>query len=303
MSEEDNFAAYRQELHSFMGQGNPCLPFLGDFLTQIAQTQTYLACREKTPSTPKKCPSANEPPAVAKSSHLNGKLSPTRENRARPCLARRRAGPTREKDARFSKSSPNLPASCVRTPERSNHYRLARFRRCRSWQHSNDSGIQVNNSDGSSLSASSNSFQTSNTSLGSGSFAFHSRSVTNDERFFHSSKHHRALDRGSSTNTPLSIKNTVKAKLRRNRSVSEKSLPVSESSASLRTRLSFLRSFRRSKSMDQAPSSESIQRLYSTRLENGYSPQKSRSEAKVTPKKSMSDHSTSDESGIVLYTS
>ncbi|XP_046861120.1 uncharacterized protein LOC124454353 isoform X2 [Xenia sp. Carnegie-2017] len=53
MSEDDNFAAYRKEVDNLMNQKTPCLPFLGDFLTQIAQTQTYLACRKKSPEPPK----------------------------------------------------------------------------------------------------------------------------------------------------------------------------------------------------------------------------------------------------------
>ena len=47
MGETDNFAQYREELAAFGQSNGPCLPFLGDFLTQIAQTQTYLACRQK----------------------------------------------------------------------------------------------------------------------------------------------------------------------------------------------------------------------------------------------------------------
>ena len=58
-----------------------------------------------------------------------------------------------------------------------------------------------------------------------------------------------------------------------------------------------MRSFRRSKSMGQAPSSESIQRLYSTRLENGGTPGKA-TETKETCKKTISEHDYSTESGI-----
>ena len=46
MSEDQNFLAYREELkHSL--KDPPCIPFLGDFLTQIAQTQAYVAMRRK----------------------------------------------------------------------------------------------------------------------------------------------------------------------------------------------------------------------------------------------------------------
>lgn len=46
MGEADNFALYRAELAACATSG-PFLPFLGDFLTQIAQRQTYLACKQK----------------------------------------------------------------------------------------------------------------------------------------------------------------------------------------------------------------------------------------------------------------
>lgn len=46
MGESDNFSLYRSELSGCLENG-PCLPFLGNFLTEIAQTHTYLACRRK----------------------------------------------------------------------------------------------------------------------------------------------------------------------------------------------------------------------------------------------------------------
>ena len=46
MSEEQNFLTYREELRHNL-KDPPCLPFLGDFLTQIAQTQAYVAMRRK----------------------------------------------------------------------------------------------------------------------------------------------------------------------------------------------------------------------------------------------------------------
>ena len=46
MGESENFSLYRTELSTFLDNG-PCLPFLGNFLTEIAQTHTYLACRRK----------------------------------------------------------------------------------------------------------------------------------------------------------------------------------------------------------------------------------------------------------------
>lgn len=46
MSEEQNFFTYREELKSSLAS-SPCIPFLGDFLTQIAQTQAYVAMRRK----------------------------------------------------------------------------------------------------------------------------------------------------------------------------------------------------------------------------------------------------------------
>lgn len=46
MGESDNFMLYRTELSNCLENG-PCLPFLGNFLTEIAQTHTYLACTRK----------------------------------------------------------------------------------------------------------------------------------------------------------------------------------------------------------------------------------------------------------------
>lgn len=46
MGESDNFKLYRTELSNCLENG-PCLPFLGNFLTEIAQTHTYLACIRK----------------------------------------------------------------------------------------------------------------------------------------------------------------------------------------------------------------------------------------------------------------
>ena len=46
MSEDQNFSSYREELKNSL-KDSPCLPFLGDFLTQIAQTQAYVAMRRK----------------------------------------------------------------------------------------------------------------------------------------------------------------------------------------------------------------------------------------------------------------
>ena len=275
MSEDDNFAAYRNEVDNLMNQKAPCLPFLGDFLTQIAQTQTYLACRKKnSPEPPKNgnCSTmeCDSTPKTPTHQHI-GKPSSKGKTPSRTSLVKRRCTSSKVKDTRFSKSSPNLPASCTRTPERSSQYRSNRFRRCRSWQHSNDSGIQVNNSNNSSLSASSASVLTSNTSLGSGSFAFHSKNGTNDDKPGNSNT--QKLGRSSSTSTPICVKSSMKLKLRRNQSVSDKCLSNSDTGGSLKTKLSFMRSFRRSKSMDQSPSSaESIQRLYSSRMENGGSP-------------------------------
>ena len=46
MSESDNFSAYRAELTRSVNDP-PCIPFLGDFLTQITQTQAYFAMRRR----------------------------------------------------------------------------------------------------------------------------------------------------------------------------------------------------------------------------------------------------------------
>lgn len=274
MSEEDNFAAYRNEVDNLMNQKAPCLPFLGDFLTQIAQTQTYLSCRKKTSPESRKNEAAtqSDPSPTTPTPARVEKHSPRGNARSRTSLIKRRGTPTKIKDSRFSKSSPNLPASCTRTPERSSQYRSNRCRRCRSWQHSsNDSGIQVSNSNNSSLYASSASFLTSNTSLGSGTFAFHSKNNGTSS----DNQRSQNLGRSSSTNTPVSSRGSRRFRLRRNQSVSEKCLSHSDNGTLLKTRLSFMRSFRRSKSMDQSPSSaESIQKLCSAKLENGVAPGK-----------------------------
>ncbi len=299
MSEEDNFAAYRNEVDNLMNQKAPCLPFLGDFLTQIAQTQTYLACREKKSHEPPKNDtfSATESDAspTTPTPQRSEKQAPRAKTPSRTSLAKRRCTSVKAKESHFSKSSPNLPVCCTRTPDRSSHYRSNRFRRCRSWHHSSDSGIQVNNSNNSSLSASSASFLNSNTSLGSGTFGFHSKNGMSDDRSGNSRPQN--LGRSSSTSTPISVKSSRKFKLRRNQSVSEKCLSNSDSGTSLKTRLSFMRPFRRSKSMDQSPSSaESIQRLYSARMENGGSPGKTPDVKEV---RRIPEPETTDETGTV----
>ena len=296
MSEDNNFAAYRNEVANLMSQNAPCLPFVGDFLTQITQTQTYKACRkEKSPEPPKDdsfAASENDASPASPVQQPAEKQESRMKTPSRTSLVKRRSATVKAKDSLYSKSSPNLPASCTRTPERP--YRSNRFRRCRSWQHSNDSGIQVN-SNNSSLSASSASFLNSNTSLGSGTFGFHSKNGTSDDRPGYSRPQN--LGRSSSTSTPMSVKTSRKFKLRRNQSVSEKCLSNSESGISLKTRLSFMRSFRRSKSMDQSPSSaESIQKLYSARMENGGSPGKNPDVKEV---RRIPEPETTDETGTV----
>lgn len=52
MGESDNFALYRKEMESCLSSG-PCLPFLGDFLTQIAQTQAFMSVKRKRQKTTK----------------------------------------------------------------------------------------------------------------------------------------------------------------------------------------------------------------------------------------------------------
>ncbi|PFX32666.1 uncharacterized protein LOC111320382 [Stylophora pistillata] len=46
MGESENFRLYRAELSACLENG-PCIPFLGNFLTEIAQTHTYLAYKGK----------------------------------------------------------------------------------------------------------------------------------------------------------------------------------------------------------------------------------------------------------------
>lgn len=52
MGESDNFALYRKEMANCLANG-PCLPFLGDFLTQIAQSQAFMSVKRKRQKTAK----------------------------------------------------------------------------------------------------------------------------------------------------------------------------------------------------------------------------------------------------------
>ena len=47
MSEEDNWAMYRNDLDQQFAANTPCIPFLGVFLTQIVQQDSYNECKPK----------------------------------------------------------------------------------------------------------------------------------------------------------------------------------------------------------------------------------------------------------------
>ena len=47
MSEEDNWQLYRRELDLLAAAGTPFIPFLGNFLTQVVQTQSFESLKQK----------------------------------------------------------------------------------------------------------------------------------------------------------------------------------------------------------------------------------------------------------------
>ena len=99
-----------------------------------------------------------------------------------------------QKYDRFSQSSPIISTSCTLTPERSSHYRAHRLQ---SWQHNSDSGIQIDDSNSSCISASS--FLNSDTSLGY---------ETGEERFENLMQTNRAIF--SCPRTPIPGKSAMK---------------------------------------------------------------------------------------------
>ena len=199
MSEEVNFAAYRNELDNLMDQDVPCLPFLGNFLTQIAQTQTYLACRKKESfkSTSNKNSIENYGSPTTPSPQKVQRESRQKKTPSRASYLKKRSFSIEQKYDRFSQSSPNISTSCTLTSEKSSHYCAHRLRKCRSWQHSSDSGIQIDDSNSSCFSASS--FLNSNTSLGY---------ETGEERFENLMQTNRAIF--SCPRTPIPGKSAMK---------------------------------------------------------------------------------------------
>ncbi|XP_028415859.1 ras-specific guanine nucleotide-releasing factor RalGPS1-like [Dendronephthya gigantea] len=199
MSEEDNFAAYRNELDNLMDKNVPCLPFLGDFLTQIAQTQTYLACRKKEchKSTSKENKSENLEIQTTSSPQNIQTKSLRKKSLSRTSWLKKRSFSVKEKYDRFSQSSPNISGTCRQTPGRLGHYRSHSLRKSQSWQNSSDSGIQVDESNTSCFS--SGSFLTSDTSLGY---------ETGEEGFESSVQKNRGVF--SATSTPIPGKGSLK---------------------------------------------------------------------------------------------
>jgi len=145
MGESDNFSLYRSELSACLENG-PCLPFLGNFLTEIAQTHTYLACKRK-----KLIKGGKQSPLMGRNDKLD-RTDGTIMNGATP----KRNGMTengvtpdwqtspRDKENVTHEKSEKRTAKVKRTPSRS---KLWRFH---NRQSINDSGVMLNRSRNSS---------------------------------------------------------------------------------------------------------------------------------------------------------
>ena len=145
MGESNNFSLYRSELSACLENG-PCLPFLGNFLTEIAQTHTYLACKRK-----KLNKGGKQSPLMGRNDKLdrpdgaimNGgtpKRNGMTENGVTPDW---QVSP-RDKENVTHEKSERRAAKVKRTPSRS---KLWRFH---NRQSINDSGVMLNRSRNSS---------------------------------------------------------------------------------------------------------------------------------------------------------
>lgn len=145
MGESDNFSLYRSELSACLENG-PCLPFLGNFLTEIAQTHTYLACKRK-----KLIKGGKQSPLMGRNDKLdrtdgtimNGE-TPKRNGMTENDVTPDWQTSPRDKENVTHEKSEKRTAKVKRTPSRS---KLWRFH---NRQSINDSGVMLNRSRNSS---------------------------------------------------------------------------------------------------------------------------------------------------------
>ena len=145
MGESDNFSLYRAELSACLENG-PCLPFLGNFLTEIAQTHTYLACRRK-----KLIKGGKQSPLIGRNGKLDRKDgaiinggTPNRNGVTEHSVTPVLQTTPRDKENVPLEKSDKRSAKVKRTPSRS---KLWRFH---NRQSINDSGVMLNPSRNSS---------------------------------------------------------------------------------------------------------------------------------------------------------
>lgn len=150
MGESENFRLYREELSASLENG-PCVPFLGNFLTEIAQTHTYLAYKRKNVGKGSKQSSLlaqNGKFDRADGANINGEtpkcngitsLSVNNVNVNVNVTSDGQSSP-RDKESVTVDSSDKRTAKVKRTPSRS---KLWRFH---NRQSINDSGVMLNRS-------------------------------------------------------------------------------------------------------------------------------------------------------------
>lgn len=158
MGESENFLLYRRELSNSLESG-PCLPFLGNFLTEIATRHAYLACKRKkiqkgskqSPQTGRKNGKIDRTDGVVingATPNRNGiTIQNGRHERSREMSLRDGETPSRETHERENatlESNDKRKAKVKRTPSRSKMFRF------HNRQSVNDSGVMLNRSRNSS---------------------------------------------------------------------------------------------------------------------------------------------------------
>ena len=145
MGESENFRLYRSELSACLENG-PCLPFLGNFLTEIAQTHTYLAQKRK-----KNLKGERQSPLMARNGKIdrtdgaimNGE-TPNRNGMTGHSVTSDGQTSPRDKETVTLEPSDKRTPKVKRTPSRSKLWRF--YNR----QSINDSGVMLNRSRNSS---------------------------------------------------------------------------------------------------------------------------------------------------------
>ena len=151
MGESENFSLYRAELSNCL-EGGACLPFLGNFLTEIAQTHTYLAYRRKkllmggkqTPHARRNNDRIDRTDGVAMNGGAPNCKGITIDNGSTYCDGEVSPRDTRDREKVTQESSDKRNAKVKRTPSRT---KLFRFH---NRQSVNDSGVMLNRSRNSS---------------------------------------------------------------------------------------------------------------------------------------------------------